>query len=265
MKYLKRLAIGFAVLVGVLALIVVTAEAMLHNSGSKKLAEVTGVTDAAEPGWRIGDIMAARQASQPPAKANTAPFVLSLHAANDNEAWKHIAQSDDAVGYGGFAINTTPEFARVIWLMHAHHVANGVNDAAVERLLSKEFIEQPGGFYVLTIAENPYATLLPHVQKAPRWRTGLVWMHAMRHWRGIRIAASGPLTNSSPVVPSATSRSLSRNWCESPAQQRGSIRVSGARLGEAEGRPGRTASGTADRGGLPVAAHRSPRRTCDRR
>ncbi len=166
MKRLRRLAIGFAVLVGVLALIVVAAEAMLHNSGAKKLAEVTGVTDAAEPGWRIDDIMAARQATQPPAGANTAPVVLSLHAANDTEAWKHIAQSDDAVGYGGFAVNTTPEFARVIWLMQAHHVAKGVNDAAVERLLSKEFLKQAGGFYQLTIAENPYATLLPHVQKA---------------------------------------------------------------------------------------------------
>src|SRR6185437_5465212 len=167
MKHLRRLAIGFAVLAGVLAVIVVAAEAMLHNSGSKKLAEVTGVTDAAEPGWRIDAIMAARQAAQPPANANTAPVVLSLHAANDTEAWKHVAQSDDAVGYGGFAINSTPEFARLIWLMQAHHIAKGVSsDDAVKRLLTKEFLTQPGGFYPLTIAENPFATLLPHVQKA---------------------------------------------------------------------------------------------------
>jgi len=162
MRRFKKLLLGLGVLLLVLALAAGIAEWSFHRSGSRKLAETTAGLDAAEPGWRIPDLEAARRAAQPPAESNSAVVVLELHD-RIPKTWSALRASEDALT--GYPTNHTPAFWQLVWLHLGRDETAALRSTARDRLLKPELLAKPGGYYPIEIAEVPFATLLPHAQK----------------------------------------------------------------------------------------------------
>ncbi len=163
MKLLKKFALGALAFVAVLALIVFIAEASFHRMGSHKLNEVSAQLDTEEPGWKLDQIEAARQAAKPPDEANPSVAVIELHA-KIGAWWPRHRSSED--GSLGIPTNRQPAFSQLCWLLQARLETRDVRNAARERLLKPEYLARAGGYYPIVMKENPILTLLPHAEKA---------------------------------------------------------------------------------------------------
>ena len=163
MKLLKKFAIGVLALLAVLALIVFIAEASFHRIGSQKLNEVSAQLDTEEPGWKLDQIEAVRQAAKPADDANPSIAVLELHA-KIGAWWPRHRSSED--GSFGIPTNRQPAFSQLCWLLAARLETRDLRNAARERLLKPEYLARAGGYYPIEMKENPIVTLLPHAEKA---------------------------------------------------------------------------------------------------
>lgn len=158
-----RFTKGVVVLVGVIALVVFVARLSFHKAGSKHLAAETARLDAAEPGWRQQAIAEARLRSAPPADLNSANVVLDVHAALP-PVWSEHQQNQSRPW--GPVTNRQPAFGKLVWMLQAMSTTEPLCDSAEQKLLRRELLAQPGGYYPITIPDNPYLMLLPHIQKA---------------------------------------------------------------------------------------------------
>ena len=163
MKLLKKFAIWVLALLVVLALIVFIAEVSFHRIGSQKLNEVSAQLDTEEPGWKLDQIEAARQAAKPPDEANPSVAVLELDA-KIGAWWPRHRNSEGSPS--GAPTNRQPAFSELCWLFTARLETRDVRNAARERLLKPEYLARAGGYYPIEIKENPILTLLPHAEKA---------------------------------------------------------------------------------------------------
>jgi hypothetical protein len=127
---------------------------------------------------------AARRAAQPPAEANSAAILLSLHGEIPKE-WERHRQIAEAWS-GAMRTNITPDFVQTVWLLRNHQYSELFAKSARERLLTPQILARPGGYYPLTISDNPYSTLLPHVQKA----RDIAWL--LRHEAELAALAGRP-------------------------------------------------------------------------
>src|SRR5258708_2990480 len=111
MKLVKRLALGFLVLLGLLIVVVLVGEALFHNAGSQRLTDVTSQIDREEPGWRLNELEAARQAEKPPDELNSAMVVVELHSLL-TKGWTTHSASEDAMA--GIPTNRGPAFSQMV-------------------------------------------------------------------------------------------------------------------------------------------------------
>jgi hypothetical protein len=162
-RWLKRLAKGVLVVLGLLALVLFIGRASVQRTGERKLADLTARLDATEPGWRIDEIEARRLAASPPADQNSAAIVRRTQDRFPVE-WENLNQS------GGwppeYLSNAHPDFIPFVWMLLFRDATTSARDEAREALLRPDVLARPGGRYAITIADNPLDTVLPHVQKS---------------------------------------------------------------------------------------------------
>src|SRR5262245_9418931 len=156
-RALKRFGIAVLLLVGIAGLVLFGGRAYLHHQGIRELSEVTGKLDAEDPEWRL-DAIAATRTPVPPDQ-NAALAVLRVHELAD-PGWKEHAPT-----IGSSVVdppsNHTPPFEHLVWLAAGREPTAGARAAARAELLPR-----PTGRYAVELKENPYTTLLPHLEKA---------------------------------------------------------------------------------------------------
>jgi hypothetical protein len=171
MRLFKRILFGFGAILLVLAIVVLVAEFVMHRNGSGRLQSQTAELDAADPGWRLTEITAARSAAKPPAEANSATVVLELH--DRMPLWWKAHMQDEAGHHFSTLTNRTPSAKQLAWLKHRSDESAAFRTSARERLLRPEILTRTGGHYPVVLAENPFGTLLPHCQRL-REAVGLI-------------------------------------------------------------------------------------------
>src|SRR5262249_14553385 len=78
-RWVRRLTVGFLMLLVVLALAAWGGRIYRGNRGTERLNAVTAKLDADEPGWRLGPLLARHREKAPPPERNSAPVVLKAH------------------------------------------------------------------------------------------------------------------------------------------------------------------------------------------
>ena len=129
--------------------------------GTRELDRATARLDAQEAGWRLEAIESERARAVPPPEANSAPLVLEaaeLFAPERNKEWStwrssepwtirfvspHLPNDEFQTGMKDHKESTTPA-----------------------RAIARRIRQFPRGQHPLVMQQNPYMTLLPHVQKA---------------------------------------------------------------------------------------------------
>ncbi|HYH66640.1 MAG TPA: hypothetical protein VD866_18235 [Urbifossiella sp.] len=160
-RWLKRTLFGAAVTVGVLALVVVIARASLRRMGTKELERVTARLDQDDPGWRLDDVLAARAKTAPPPERNPAEVARRLREGFSPE-WQAFRGTRD---FGSaYVTNEWPGFWATVWYLQARPVSAENRDAARTAFLRPEVADGGPGFAPLVVPDNPFMTLLPHVQ-----------------------------------------------------------------------------------------------------
>lgn len=159
-RWLKRLGIGLLVVVGVLALVVWGGRAHFRRVGTERLNAATAKLDAEEPGWRLDAILARRQQQAPPPNKNAADLILTIGeplTAVANKKWS-MWQSAEAFQDRERSNHRLPPE----WVVHLDEMRD---DTARLRERARTLRNYSAGYYPLTIGENPFAALLPHVDK----------------------------------------------------------------------------------------------------
>ena len=95
MRFLRRLTVGFVVLLVVVAIVVVIGEAIFHSVGTDELNQMRAQIDAEDPAWRLDDLEAARTKNKPADELNSALIVVEL-SGQSTVWWNKHRNSDDA-------------------------------------------------------------------------------------------------------------------------------------------------------------------------
>jgi hypothetical protein len=160
-RWLRGLVLAFLVIFLVLFVLVSGVRVYMNRVGTGELAAVSARLDAEEPGWRLEAIEPARRQAAPPPERNSAPLVLKvadLVTPEHTKAWNTWRGSEEWTTRA-LSPNLPGEKVRDGMLAQK-------DSTAAARLLARDLRRFPTGFYPLVIDQNPYMTLLPHVQKA---------------------------------------------------------------------------------------------------
>jgi hypothetical protein len=160
-RRLKRFAIGVLIFVAVVAAIAYGTRAYMSRIGQRELDAVSARLTAEDPGWQIGDIEAARQRAAPPPEQNSAPIMLrvaDMIAADQNKAWNTWRASDE---WTVRVLSPNLPREKVLAGMRRHK-----ESTTPARELARDLRRFPSGYHPVVFHDNPYMTLLPHVQKA---------------------------------------------------------------------------------------------------
>lgn len=159
---LKGCLFSLAVVVGVLGLILLVGRASFRRVGNRQLAAVVDKLDTEDPGWRFEAIEEARAKAAPPDAVNPARVVIEVQTPLEKTGW---SQHLNDAGIGA-AWNTHPGFWETVSLAKAVTAAGAVPAAAREALFRPAVFNQPAGQFRVEHQDNPFATLLPEIQKA---------------------------------------------------------------------------------------------------
>ncbi|MBX9579535.1 MAG: hypothetical protein K2X87_04435 [Gemmataceae bacterium] len=161
-RWLKRTAAGGLLVVAALVAVGFIARAAFRRAGDREVAAVTAALDAEEPGWRIDAIQAARAKAAPPDADNPMAIVLSLHGRLP-PVWDDLMKARDG---GGAVVNAHPVFSELLWLLQGRAATGDLAATAQDELLRPGVLARPNGYHPVEIADNPWDTLLPHVQNS---------------------------------------------------------------------------------------------------
>jgi hypothetical protein len=160
-RWLKVTLSGFGILLAVLVLVLFIARESFRRMGDKELARITTKLDADDPGWRLDDVLAARAKNAPPPDRNPAVVAEQVRQKVSPE-WENFRSSREG---GGPVSNKLPGFWGLTWLLQAGTATAEAREAARAGFLRPEVAAQLNGYVPLKVAENPFATLLPHAQQ----------------------------------------------------------------------------------------------------
>lgn len=160
--WLRKLLVGAGVTVVVLLLVFFVAQAAFRRMGTRELAKVIDRIDAADPNWRAGPLLEARQKAAPPADRNPAAVAADVRKLLP-EDWGKLRGAFDWGG-GGAVTNELPGFWAVAWFLQTRDASAPARDAARAGFLRPEVLAAANGFAPLHVPDNPWGTLLPHVQ-----------------------------------------------------------------------------------------------------
>jgi|SRR5579883_184790 len=170
-KWVLRTGLGLLATGGVFALVEVGVRYTARRGGEARLAEVTAAIDATDPGWRLDDILAAREAKFPPDGQNVMALVEKVHPRQSavfrewnerQQGWlespelNHLPDPDDA------------------------REAVRVRDACLDVIgpaREVRHMTSPGGYH-LDVPPNVLNTLLPRSQNL-RGLVALLWLDAI--------------------------------------------------------------------------------------
>ena len=158
--WLKRLVVLFVGFIGVLLIIIYGTRAYLQSVGTRELASVSRRLDDEEPGWKLEAIEAKRRESAPRPEQNATPLVLKTaeQLSEQNKAWSTWRGSED---WTPRVLSPNLPREKFHQGMQAHKDST---ISARQQARAMRYLER--GYYPLAIGDNPYATLLPHVQKS---------------------------------------------------------------------------------------------------
>lgn len=158
-RFFKFLAIGLLLMAAGALL----ARWQVGRVGQHQLEQEAAHLDSTEPGWRLDAILRARLLAAPSEAHNPANVVLGLHAQIPLEWTKFRARRQwewDTVS------KEQPSFEEFFWLLRGRDLSRGIRDALLRGLLAPEILKSQAGYYQIAPKENPYQTLLPHLQNA---------------------------------------------------------------------------------------------------
>lgn len=155
-RWLKRLAVSTLMLVGIVALVVYLGRAHFRIEGDRELAAVTTGLDTADPGWRIDAITAERQKALPPADANSTT-VIAAAAEELPKDWQKWQLGAEWVGHSPSNFALTPK--------NLDDLKGNADPTRDARLTARRLRGMPNGAHTIVVADNPYMTLLPHLDK----------------------------------------------------------------------------------------------------
>ena len=157
-RFAKRAGVALLVLVGVLALLIFGTRAHFQRQGERELGEVTAKLDADDPGWRMESILERRNGQSIAADQDAAPIVFRVIEQGRPE-WEKYRYLIDA-SERDTRVNYTPRFELLVWIAGGRSATEGARTTAREQLLTR-----PAGRYPLQMKDNPFSTLLPHLEK----------------------------------------------------------------------------------------------------
>jgi hypothetical protein len=148
-------------LLGVLALGVWGTRIYFGRLGTERLNEVSSRLDAEEPGWRLDAIAARRAQEAPPGELNAAEFILPIGdrlTARHNKEWSEWRMAEGFLRRERDNHRLSPE-----WVKHLEVMRGPTAGLRQEARGLRNFTR---GYYPLTLTDNPYLILLPHIEKA---------------------------------------------------------------------------------------------------
>jgi len=147
------------VLVGVLVVAFFAVRWQAGRMGQRALEKQLAVNNAREPDWQLDAVMAAREKAQPAGAENDGPAILAV-ADNLPKDWNTWPISE-----GGQKWNEKREQNRLPAAEGVASARAALGLIAEQRAAALELRNDRRAFFPLKIANNPIATLLPHVQK----------------------------------------------------------------------------------------------------
>jgi hypothetical protein len=149
----KRLSLLVGAFVLALAALTVVEHYWQGANANNRLAQLMSELDESDPGWRLEEIEAARTA--PPNDENSAHMVRSVRAIPKSTIdSKAIASLD-----------TLPPLPELLDTERAALLDKELSSVAAAVAMARKLANMPRGKYDIVHADDPIATLLPHVQE----------------------------------------------------------------------------------------------------
>lgn len=158
-RWFRGTAVTVVVLLFVVSLISLNAYFTLRNQGEQHQQQTLAHLDATDPGWRYEQIQAARQATLPPAEKNVIEQAVKLANRFPEEQYREWLTKNPPPPEPSHGI--PPDAEEVAY---SRQMVAMCRDLIPE---ARELRHLSGGV-IVPLAENPLATLLPHVDKASR-------------------------------------------------------------------------------------------------
>ena len=157
-RRLRKFALWSLGLFAVIAFVLFLGRWQTGRIGQRQLTVMTNQLDADEPGWRLDAILDARKKAEPPRDENAALMILEI-AHDVPDEWRKWRGSEQAAPWDRIEGNRLPP-PDAIAAAREHAQAT-----AVVRTNAIRLRDTRGGQFALTIAPDPFATLLPHADK----------------------------------------------------------------------------------------------------
>lgn len=161
-RRLRKVALWVLGICAAIVLVLSLGSLQVGRMGQRQLNVTTGRLDANDPGWKLDAILDERKKQEPPAAENAAPIVLDI-ADRVPEEWRKWYQSEEAKPF--WVTNCDNHLPPADAIAAARKQAAGTLLARTDAVRLRD---KRGGIYPLTIADDPIATLLPHLDKARR-------------------------------------------------------------------------------------------------
>jgi hypothetical protein len=155
-RWVRGTAVTLLILLTVVTLISLNGYYSLRHRGGQHQAQVLAELDAADPGWRWEHIQASREKGQQPSETNVIEQAVRVRDRFPKEGYGEWVKVDTS----GWK-RTPGEPPSADELAHARQLVT----ACRELMPEARGLRHLSGGVVVPLAENPLATLLPHVQK----------------------------------------------------------------------------------------------------
>ncbi len=156
-RWFRSTVVTLLVLLAVVTLIAVSGYFRTKGQGEQHQAQVLADLDATDPGWRFEQIQAARQSTLPPPEKNVIEQAVKVRDRFPQAEYAEWSKADTS---GWKPTPGEPPAAEEV----AH--ARKLVDVCRDLIPDARNLRHLSGGIVVPLAENPVATLLPHVQKA---------------------------------------------------------------------------------------------------
>lgn len=158
-RRLRGFAKALLILLGVLFLVFYGARWQAGRMGQRALDKQVAALDAREPDWQLDAVMAVREKAKPADAENDGPAILAIADKLPTEWNKWHSTDDGQKWYAKRDPNRLPELEGTASARAALDLISEQRAAALKLRNDRR------AFFPLKIADNPLATLLPHVQK----------------------------------------------------------------------------------------------------
>jgi hypothetical protein len=158
-RWVRGTALTVFMLLAVVLLISVSGYYRIRGKGERHQAQVLADLDATDPGWRFEQMQAARQASLPPPELNVIEQAVKLADRFPEEPYRKWQKDWPSLPAG-----TDREPPAEVELTYCRTLTDLCRDLIPE---ARKLRHLSGGV-VVPLAENPLATVFPHLDKASR-------------------------------------------------------------------------------------------------